>query len=168
MCSPWFPVLTPSAGSALPFAGFPEASSPTATVLRRCATPWVPGVTLGCLRGTLPGVVPVVSLPAVQDTQPRAGGSAAGPHVRKESPGDLQGLPSSRETPIAHSPCSATPVGLHAPHQDGARARPPLRETRRLPHWDFRSSIARLLGSLSTLRGVSCPTATQDSLPGAG
>src|SRR5262249_54737120 len=79
-----------------------------------------------------------------------------------------QDLPSSRETPIAYSPCSSTPAGLHAPHRDGAAARPPLREPRRLLHWDFRSSIARLLGWLSTLRGASCPTATQDSLPGAG
>src|SRR5262249_17039304 len=60
------------------------------------------------------------------------------------------------------------PAGLHAPHRDGAAARPPLREPRRLLHWDFRSSIARLLGWLSTLRSGGYPTTTQDSLPGAG
>ena len=55
------------------------------------------------------------------------------------------------------------------PHcHDGAAAWPPLRERRRLPHWDFRSSIARPQSWLSTLRRVSYPTATQDSLPGAG
>ena len=79
-----------------------------------------------------------------------------------------QDLPSSWETPSASVPCSSTPAGLHAPDQNGAAARPPLRERRRLPHWDFRSSIAGPRCSLSTLRGVGYPTATQDSLPGAG
>jgi hypothetical protein len=54
------------------------------------------------------------------------------------------------------------------PCHDGAAARPPLRERRRLPHWDFRSSIARPQSSLSTLRRVGYPTTTQDSLPGVG
>ena len=40
----------------------------------------------------------------------------------------------------------------------GAAVRPPRGEPRRLLQWDFRSSIAWLLGSLSTLRRVSCLT----------
>jgi hypothetical protein len=80
-----------------------------------------------------------------------------------------QDLPSSWETPIASMPGSATPAGPHAPHcHDGAAARPPLRERRRLPHWDFRSSMAWPRSSLSTLRRLGYPNATQDSLPGAG
>jgi hypothetical protein len=56
---------------------------------------------------------------------------------------------------------SSTPAGLHAPYRDGAAARPPLREQRRLLHRDFRSSLARLFGSLSTLRRVGRPTAVR-------
>jgi hypothetical protein len=56
---------------------------------------------------------------------------------------------------------SSTPAGRHAPYQNGAAVRPPLREQRRLLHWDFRSSIAWLFGSLSTLRRVSCLTAVR-------
>ena len=55
---------------------------------------------------------------------------------------------------------SSTPAGLHAPCRGGAAVRPPREELRGLLHWDFRSSIARLLGSLSTLRGPGCPAAT--------
>ena len=54
------------------------------------------------------------------------------------------------------------------PCHDGAAAWPPLEERRRLPHWDFRSSMAWLQSSLSTLRRLGHPSATQDSLPGAG
>ncbi len=115
MCSPWFPPLGPSAGSALPSTGSSEASSPASTVLRRCATPWVPGTTLGCLRVALPGAVPVASLPAAQSTKPRAWGSSSGPHYRNGSPGDLQGLPSSRETSSADS---------HRVFDSGRTARP--------------------------------------------
>jgi len=54
------------------------------------------------------------------------------------------------------------------PCHDGAAAWPPLRERRRLLHWDFRSSMAWLGSALSTLRRWSCLHATQDLLPGAG
>jgi hypothetical protein len=63
---------------------------------------------------------------------------------------------------------SSTPAGLHAPCRSGAAAWPPREERRGLPHWDFRSSIAAPQSSLSTLRMVGCPTATQNSLPAAG
>ncbi len=46
--------------------------------------------------------------------------------------------------------------------------RPPLLIKRRLPQGNFRSSIAWLPDSLSTLRRVGHPTTAQDSLPGAG
>jgi hypothetical protein len=70
-----FPPLGPSACSTLPFTGSLEASSPASTVLWRCATPWVPGAALRFLRLALPDAVPVVSLPTVQVTRPRARGS---------------------------------------------------------------------------------------------
>src|SRR5712692_9578299 len=70
-----------------------------------------------------------------------------------------QDLPSSRETPIAHSHRFFDSGRTARPHyHDGAAARPPQEEQRRLLHWDFRSSIAWLLGSLSTLRRVGPPT----------
>ena len=47
-------------------------------------------------------------------------------------------------------------------------SRPPLVTRRRLPQGNFRSSIAWLPDSLSTLRRKSRPFAAQDSLPGAG
>src|SRR6266481_5435211 len=52
--------------------------------------------------------------------------------------------------PLPICTCSPTPAGLQAPHRRGAAVRPPQEEQRRLLHWDFRSSIAWLLGSLST------------------
>jgi hypothetical protein len=161
MCSACCPLLGPSAGSALPSPGSFEASSPASTVLWRCATPWVPGTTLGCLRVALPGGVPVLSLPAVQ-TRGR------GPGVRDPVPttginrletGRASQVPGKPPSPICTG--SSTPAGLHAPHRDGAAVRPPRGEQRRLLHWDFRSSIARLLGSLSTLRRVGRPTAVR-------
>ena len=85
MCSPWFPLRGPPVGSALPSPGSSEASSPASTVLWRCATPWVPHAALRCLRLALPDAVPVVSLPAVQGTQPRARGWSSGPRFRKKN-----------------------------------------------------------------------------------
>ena len=148
--SAWFPPRGPPVGSALPSTGSSEASSPASQVLWRCATPCTPRAGLGCLRLTIPCVAPVVSLPAVQVAQPRAWGSSSGPHCRNKTQGGKQGLPSSRETPSASVPCSSTPAGLHAPYHDGAPARPPRGERRRLPHWDFRSSIAWPQSWLST------------------
>src|SRR5208283_821433 len=46
-------------------------------------------------RSALPGVAPVVSLPAVQVAQPRAQGSSTGPCYRFMASGDVQDLPGS-------------------------------------------------------------------------
>jgi hypothetical protein len=165
---PLVPPRGPPVGSTLSSTGSSGANSPASTVLWRCATPWTPLAALGCLRPAIPCAAPVISLPSVQVTQPRARGSTAGPHRRHLTQGGQQGLPSSRETSTASMPGSSTPAGLHAPYRSGAAAWPPREERRGLPHWDFRSSIARPQSSLSTLRRVGCPTATQDSLPGAG
>jgi hypothetical protein len=130
--SPWCPPLGPSVGSALPSTGSSEASSPASAVLRRCATPWAPHAGLGCLRPTLPCGAPVVSLPAVQVAQPRAGGSSTGPHVRYDPQGDHQGLPGSPATLLSLCPVlrprqdrthQATKVCQHGPrgvHDEGS------------------------------------------------
>ena len=54
------------------------------------------------------------------------------------------------------------------PDHCGTAAWPLVCKKQRLPRWDFRSSIAWLPDWLSTLRGVSYLSTTQDSLPVAG
>jgi hypothetical protein len=98
VCSPWFRAPGPLECSALPFPGSSEASSPASTVLWRCPTPCAPLAALRCLRLAIPCGVPVVSLPAVQNTKPRAWGSFSGPHFRTWPQGGNQGLPGSRTT----------------------------------------------------------------------
>ena len=61
-----------------------------------------------------------------------------------------------------------TPAGLFAPDRLGATAWPLVCKKQRLPRQVFRSSIAWLSDSLSTLRSAGCPDPTQDSLPVAG
>jgi hypothetical protein len=78
-------------------------------------------------------------------------------------------LPSSWGTSVVRLPCSnPTPAGLLASDHCGAAARPLVCKKQRLPRKVFRSSIAWLPGSLSTLRSAGYPNATQDSLPAAG
>jgi hypothetical protein len=103
-CSPWFPPRGPSVGSALPSPGSSGASSPASRVLRRCATPWAPLAALRCLRLAIPCAAPVGSLPAVQDAQPRAWGSASGPHLRKRCAGRPAGPPRFPDNPLSLCP----------------------------------------------------------------
>jgi hypothetical protein len=140
-CFAWCPLPGPPVGSALPFTGSSEASSPASTVLWRCATSCAPLARLGCLRRAIPCI-------------------AAG---RQPGPPKFLGNPDCFYARFFDSGRTACP---HC--HDGAAAWPPLRVRRGLPHWDFRSSIARPQSWLSTLRRVGHPTATQDSLPGAG
>jgi len=88
----------------------------------------------------------------------------AGPyHVETSRISQVPGKPS---VPM---PCSSTPAGPTTPGPYGASARPPLCPQRRLPReFTFRGSIARPGDSLSTLRRVGCPHATQDSFLAAG
>ena len=167
--SPWCPPLGPSVGSALPSTGSSEASSPASAVLRRCATPWAPHAGLGCLRPTLPCGAPVVSLPAVQVAQPRAGGSSTGPHVRYDPQGDHQGLPGSPATLLSLCPVlrprqdrthQATKVCQHGPrgvHDEGS-------------HDEILSGLNRTaLGLAVYASWAGSPQhCTQDSLPAAG
>jgi hypothetical protein len=80
-----------------------------------------------------------------------------------------QDLSSSWRTQMSVCTCSSTPAGLRAPDHLGAAAWPPRRQRRRLPQGSFfRSSIAWLSDSLSTLRSAGYPDPTQDSLPAVG
>ena len=72
------------------------------------------------------------------------------------------------EPPLPIGACSQTPVGVHTSHQSDAAPRPQLSGTQGHRHWEYRSSIAWHLDSLSTLRGAGCPRTTQDSLPVVG
>src|SRR5262249_25051253 len=69
---------------------------------------------------------------------------------------------------VSVCPVQSTPAGLRTPDQYSAAAWPLVCEKQRLPRKVFRRSIAGLPDSLSTLRRVSYPTATQDLLPAAG
>ena len=64
-------------------------------------------------------------------------------------------VPARPQSPVCT--CSSTPAEPIATHHNITPAWPPLRERRGLPQRDFRSSIAWLPGSLSTLRRVGYP-----------
>jgi len=80
---------------------------------------------------------------------------------------ETTGPPRFLEDPAMNVPCSSTPAG---PLRSATAAHwccLPLFGRRRLPRLSaFRGSITRPAHSLSTLRRVGCPTATQDSLSG--
>ena len=101
-----------------------------------------------------------------QDDRPGVGNPDSLPEIftRKQ-----QGLPGFCGTPISICTCSSTPVGRRTANHIADVARLPLKRKRKLQRTLlFRSSIAWLLDSLSTLRSAGYPSATQDSLPAAG
>ena len=68
-------------------------------------------------------------------------------------------------TPTLHLPCSQTPAGPSmSGHYNMSVLPPPLRQQRLPQLVRFRGSMTRLLQSLSTLRRLGHPSATQDSL----
>ena len=78
-------------------------------------------------------------------------------------------LPSSWGTSVVRLPCSnPTPAGLLVSDHCDTAAWPLVCKKQRLPRKVFRSSIAWLSVSLSTLRSAGYPYTTQDSLPVAG
>ncbi len=87
-------------------------------------------------------------------------GSRRGNDRSSQVPGEPQNCP------FAH--VQSTPAGLPAPDHYGAAAWPLVFQKQRLPRKVFRSSIAWLSDSLSTLRSRSYLRPTQDSLPAAG
>ena len=165
---PWFPPQVPSAGSTLPFTGSSEASSPASAVLWRCATPCAPGTGLGFLRPALPCAAPVVSLPAVQNAQPRAWGSSPVPTTGINTQGGNPGPPKFLGNPQCCYARVFDPGRTANSSPERSSRMAPVRGTTKAPALD----LSRLMNGpdslLSTLRRVSYPTATQDSLPGAG
>ncbi len=86
------------------------------------------------------------------------------------SPRSEQGSPKflgNHDCPFAHVPIRRRQDCLHQTITVAA-AWPLVIEGQRLPRKVFRRSIAWLSNSLSTLRDVSYPSTTQDSLPVAG
>jgi hypothetical protein len=170
MHSPYFPPTVPRSDASLPSTRSGRVPCPRfAGTIKALRLPAVSPAALRCLRLAVPRGWSAVSLPRPQTQVPWTRSSlvrppriaACGPWRRSGSPK----FPGNPHCPYAMFFDSGRTA---APHHNGSAARPPLREMQRLLHWDFRSSIARLLGSLSTLRRVGPPTATQDSLPGAG
>jgi hypothetical protein len=169
MCSPWCPSPSPPVGSALPSPGSSEASSPASTVLWRCATPCTPLAALRCLRLAIPCGVPGASLPAVQDTKPRAWGSYSGPHIRTVPQGGNQGLPRFPDNPLSLCPVlrprqdrtrQAIATCRHGPryvHNEGSHDNPAFEAQSH----GFRTRCLRFVR-------YSYPHPTQNSLPAAG
>ena len=82
---------------------------------------------------------------------------------------EMTGPPRFLGDPHPYMPCSSTPAG--SPRQALAAIRcclPPIEQRRHPRLSQFRGSITRPAHSLSTLRSMGCPNATQDSLPAGG
>ena len=168
-CSSWCPSRGPPVGSALPFTGSSEASSPASTVLWRCATPCAPLAALRCLRLAIPCVAPVVSLPAGQDARPRAWGSCPVPttgKIRREASRASQ-VPGQPAVPM---PCSSTPAAPNTSGHCDVSTWPPLCPRRRLPRINPAFEAQSHGFGTRCLRFVRCsyPHPTQNSLPAAG
>jgi hypothetical protein len=169
VCCPWCPPRGPSVGSALPSPGSSEASSPASTVLWRCATPGAPLAALRCLRLAIPCGAPVVSLPAVQDAQPRAWGSWSGPHCRKDAAGRRSGPPRFPCNPLSLCP-------VLRPRQDREhQANTVRRHGPRYVHGEGSHEFIQLSRLNRTAWGLAVyassdvlPRRTQNWLPAAG
>jgi hypothetical protein len=170
MHSPSFPPTDPQSDASLPSTWSGRVPCPRfGGTIKALRLPAVPPAALRCLRLAVPRGAPGASLPRTQARVPWTWSSLVRQPLTPPWPVEtvrISQVPGKPPLPIR--PCSSTPAGLAAPHRGGAAVRPPQGEQRGLLHWDFRGSIAWLLGSLSTLRRVGCPTAAQDSLPGAG
>ena len=81
---------------------------------------------------------------------------------------EMFGPPRFLSDPSVPMPCSWTPAGPRRLALRRLDAVPVDRTSRTPTYMRFRGSLARPQDSLSTLRSVSCLTATQDSLPVAG
>ena len=93
--------------------------------------------------------------------------------TRYLQPGYCRGNDRSSQVPgepqLSVCTCSnPTPAGLLALDHYSAATWPLVEQMQRLPRKVFRSSIAWLSDSLSTLRRTGYPATTQDSLPAAG
>ena len=116
------------------------------------------------LGGTIPARF--VRSPRAQARRPRAWGFGR-PVPFRLLRMETTGSPTFPRNPLVPLPCSPTPAGPNASDHLNASMLPPMCPRRRLPRWVFRGSITRLRHSLSTLRRMGHPIATQDSLPAA-
>ena len=157
-CSSWFPSPGPPVGSALPFTGSSEASSPASTVLWRCATPCAPLAALRCLRLAIPCVAPVV-----RSQRPRT--PDRGPGVRQPvpTPGNIR-REASRASQVPRQPLR--PFALFFDPGRTRHTRPircagtaPAMSTTKAPTTIYLSGLhSTALGLLFTLRPVCCHT----------
>ncbi len=114
------------------------------------------------LRGT---AAPCASLPQTQDAPP-AGLGFSPDSPKPDSKTEATGPPRFLGDPAMDVPCSSTPAGPLRSATTALRWCLPPFQRRRLPREPkFRGSITRPIHSLSTLRRMGYPTATQDSLP---
>ena len=158
MHSPSFPPTVPRSDASLPSTRSESVPCPRFSgTIKALRLPAAPPAALRFLRLAVPRGACGASLPLTQrQVQWTWSCLAAATPDAALTRGGGQDLPSSRETPIAHAHMFFDSGRTASPHcHDGAAVRPPQGEQRRLLHWDFRSSIAWLLGSLSTLRRVS-------------
>ena len=169
MCSTCFPRLSLLAGASLSSTGSSGASSPALTVLskrydilppsRRTSFPSL-GDTSDALVVFVLCQTSALPEPGVGNPVPPAGNS---PRSKSRT------LPSSWGTSVVRLPCSdPTPAGLFVSDHCDTTAWPLVCKKQRLPRKGFRSSIAWLSDSLSTLRSADYSNTTQDSLPVAG
>jgi hypothetical protein len=154
--------FSPPGLGGVPFPGF-------INTIRTLRLPAAHLAALRFLRLAIPYGTSCGSLPPVQDVKTGEPGG-----IRMRHPHDRAlrwrrpDLPSSWGTPIVGLPRSQTPAGRWLLDPCKSTAWPPLLKRQRLPQGNFRSSIAWLSDSLSTLRWKSHPFTAQDSLPGAG
>jgi hypothetical protein len=145
--------------------GVPRVGSPASSVLQSTPTSCRPSrvTSFPSLCGT--AAAPWVSFPQTQ------GAIAAGPGVVNRNPQHrlIDGDDRTSQVPggpTMNVPCSSTPAeSLRSAATARRCCLPPLQRRRPPQSVQFRGSITRPAHSLSTLRRVSCLTATQDSLP---
>jgi hypothetical protein len=162
MCSTCFPRPSLPTDASLSSTGSSGASSPASSVLSKHYDflPLIPPHFVAFVWRYL-NVSLVVFAPRRTSEPPKPGVghpvSPSGISLRKR-----QDLPSSWRTPIVRSHMiRPTPAGLQSPDHCGAAAWPLVPKQQRLPRKVFRSSIAWLSDSLSTLARYHAPRKTR-------
>ena len=145
--------------------GVPRVGSPASSVLQSTPTSCRPSrvTSFPSLRGT--AAAPWVSFPQTQGAIAAGQGLLTGiPNTGSST--ETTGPPRFLEDPTVNVPRSSTPAeSLRSATTARRCCLPPLQRRRPPQSVQFRGSITRPAHSLSTLRRVSCLTATQDSLP---
>ena len=149
--------------------GVPRDGSPASTILWDAPTPRRPSRPVRILHEPIPPCRPWFA--PLGRGRPTGGQGVVGSRLPSGLTMETSGALRFLGNPGGHCPCSSTPAGsgrLSGPRVS-CLTRPPHTSRTRAPRvFHFRGSITRPLTWLSTLRRVSRPTATQDSLPAAG